>query len=122
MGLAVLYNLFGDIGTAIVALTLIIRFLLVPLFRKQIVSQRRMQMLQPELKAIQVKYKGNRAKVSEEQMKLYKDRGVNPASGCLPAVLQLFLLMPMYQVISQGLSAPNITLDAPGLRATRSSP
>jgi len=109
MALAVLYNLFGDIGTAIVALTLIIRVLLVPLFRKQIVSQRRMQMLQPELKAIQVKYKGNRAKISEEQMKLYKDRGVNPASGCLPAVLQLFLLMPMYQVISQGLSAPNIT-------------
>ena len=66
-------------------------------------------MLQPELKAIQVKYKGNRAKVSEEQMKLYKDRGVNPASGCLPAVLQLLLLMPMYQVFSQGLNAPNIT-------------
>jgi YidC/Oxa1 family membrane protein insertase len=109
MGLAVLYNLFGDIGTAIVVLTLIIRVLLVPLFRKQIVSQRRMQMLQPELKAIQVKFKGNRAKISEEQMKLYKDRGVNPASGCLPAVLQLFLLMPMYQVISQGLSAPNIS-------------
>ena len=109
MGLAVLYNLFGDIGTAIVALTLIIRVLLVPLFRKQIVSQRRMQMLQPELKAIQVKYKGNRAKISEEQMKLYKDRGVNPASGCLPAVLQLLLLMPMYQVFSQGLNAPNIT-------------
>jgi YidC/Oxa1 family membrane protein insertase len=109
MGLAVLYNLFGDIGTAIVALTLVIRVLLVPLFRKQIVSQRRMQMLQPELKAIQVKYKGNRAKISEEQMKLYKDRGVNPASGCLPAVLQLLLLMPMYQVFSQGLNAPNIT-------------
>ncbi len=109
MGLAALYNLFGDIGTAIVALTIIIRLLLVPLFRKQIVSQRRMQMLQPELKAIQVKYKGNRAKISEEQMKLYRDRGVNPASGCLPAVLQLLLLMPMYQVFSQGLNAPNIS-------------
>jgi YidC/Oxa1 family membrane protein insertase len=109
MGLAVFYNLFGDVGTAIVALTIVIRLLLVPLFRKQIVSQRRMQMLQPELRAIQVKYKGNRAKVSEEQMKLYRDRGVNPASGCLPAVLQLLLLMPMYQVFSQGLNAPNIT-------------
>ncbi len=109
MGLAVFYNLFGDVGTAIVALTILIRLLLVPLFRKQIVSQRRMQMLQPELKAIQVKYKGNRAKISEEQMKLYRDRGVNPASGCLPAVLQLLLLMPMYQVFSQGLNAPNIS-------------
>lgn len=58
MGLAALYNLFGDVGTAIVVLTIIIRLLLVPLFRKQIVSQRRMQMLQPELRAIQLKYKG----------------------------------------------------------------
>jgi YidC/Oxa1 family membrane protein insertase len=68
-----------------------------------------MQMLQPELRAIQLKYKGNRAKISEEQMKLYKDRGVNPAAGCLPALLQLVLLVPMYQVFSQGLNAPNIT-------------
>ncbi|MFN8519203.1 MAG: YidC/Oxa1 family membrane protein insertase [Chloroflexota bacterium] len=109
MGLVFFYNLFHDIGLAIIALTIVIRLLLVPLFRKQIVSQRRMQMIQPEMKAIQVKYKGNRAKISEEQMKLYKERGVNPASGCLPAVLQMFLLLPMYQVFSQGLSAPNIS-------------
>ena len=109
MGLMVLYNLTGDIGLAIIGLTLIIRLLLVPVFRAQIVSQRRMQMLQPELKAIQAKYKGNRAKISEEQMKLYKDRGVNPASGCVPALLQMVLLLPMYQVFSQGLSAPNIS-------------
>jgi YidC/Oxa1 family membrane protein insertase len=109
MGLVFFYNLFQDIGLAIVALTIAIRLLLVPLFRKQIVSQRRMQMIQPEMKAIQAKYKGNRAKISEEQMKLYKERGVNPASGCLPAVLQMLLLLPMYQVFSQGLSAPNIS-------------
>ena len=116
MGLAVLYNVFGDIGTAIVVLTLIIRFLLVPLFRKQIVSQRRMQMLQPELKAIQVKYKGNRAKVSEEQMKLYRDRGVNPASGlsaggppAVPADAHVPGLQP-------GPERPQHHLDAPGLR------
>ena len=75
----------------------------------QIVSQRRMQMLQPELRAIQTKYKGDRQKISEEQMKLYKDRGVNPASGCLPAVLQMFLLLPMYQVFMRGLRAPDIS-------------
>jgi YidC/Oxa1 family membrane protein insertase len=109
MGLALLYDVFGDIGVAIVLLTIIIRLLLVPVFRAQIVSQRRMQMLQPELRAISAKYKGNRAKISEEQMKLYKDRGVNPASGCLPGLLQLVLLLPMYQVFSQGLNAPNIT-------------
>jgi YidC/Oxa1 family membrane protein insertase len=109
MGLALAYNIFGDIGIAIVVLTLVIRILLVPVFRAQIVSQRRMQMLQPELRAIATRYKGNRAKISEEQMKLYRDRGVNPASGCLPALLQLVLLVPMYQVFTQGLSAPDIT-------------
>jgi YidC/Oxa1 family membrane protein insertase len=109
MGLALLYNLTGDIGIAIVLITIIMRLLLVPIFRAQIVSQRRMQMLQPEQKAIQAKYKGNRAKISEEQMKLYKERGINPAAGCLPAFLQLLLLVPMYQVFSQGLSAPDIS-------------
>lgn len=109
MGLVFFYNLFHDIGIAIIALTIVIRLLLVPLFRKQIVSQRRMQMIQPEMRAIQVKYKGNRAKISEEQMKLYRERGVNPASGCLPALLQMLLLLPMYQVFSQGLSAPDIS-------------
>jgi len=109
MGLAIFYNVVGDIGIAIILLTVAIRLLLVPVFRAQIVSQRRMQMLQPEIRAIQVKYKGNRSKISEEQMKLYKDRGVNPASGCLPAFLQMILLVPMYNVFSQGLNAPNIS-------------
>jgi YidC/Oxa1 family membrane protein insertase len=109
IGLAELYDLTGDIGISIILLTIIIRILLIPVFRAQIVSQRRMQMLQPELRAIQNKYKGDRQKISEEQMKLYRDRGVNPASGCLPAVLQLFLLLPMYQVFMRGLSAPDIS-------------
>jgi YidC/Oxa1 family membrane protein insertase len=109
IGLAFLYSITGDIGIAIILLTIVIRTLLIPVFRAQIVSQRRMQMLQPELRAIQSKYKGDRQKISEEQMKLYRDRGVNPASGCLPAVLQLFLLLPMYQVFMRGLNAPDIS-------------
>ena len=109
LGLAFFYSLTGDIGIAIILLTIIIRILLIPIFRAQIVSQRRMQMLQPELRAIQQKYKGDRARISAEQMQLYKERGVNPASGCLPSLLQLVLLMPMYQVFSQGLKAPDIS-------------
>ena len=109
LGLAFLYSVTGDIGIAIILLTILIRLLLVPVFRAQIVSQRRMQILQPELRAIQLKYKGNRAKISEEQMKLYRERGVNPASGCLPAIVQLILLLPMYQVFNQGLNAPDIS-------------
>ena len=109
MLMALLYNIFGDIGIAIIVLTILLRLLLVPVFRKQIVSQRRMQILQPELRAIQLRYKGNRTKISEEQMRLYRERGINPAAGCLPALLQLVLLIPMYQVISQGLAAPDIS-------------
>ncbi|MEP7378749.1 MAG: YidC/Oxa1 family membrane protein insertase [Chloroflexota bacterium] len=107
--LAVFYSVTGDIGIAIIVLTLIIKTILIPLFRAQIVSQRRMQMVQPEVRAIGVKYKGNRTKINEEQMRLYKERGVNPASGCLPSFLQLFLLLPIYSVINQGLAAPDIS-------------
>jgi YidC/Oxa1 family membrane protein insertase len=107
--LALFFSATGDIGIAIIVLTLIIKTILIPLFRAQIVSQRRMQMLQPEIRAVQIKYKGNRAKISEEQMRLYRERGVNPASGCLPSLLQLFLLLPIYSVVSQGLSAPDIS-------------
>ena len=109
LGLAFLYSVTGDIGISIILLTIVLRTLMIPVFRMQIVSQRRMQMLQPELRVIQQKYKGDRAKISQEQMQLYKDRGVNPASGCLPAVLQLVLLLPMYQVFTQGLKAPDIS-------------
>jgi YidC/Oxa1 family membrane protein insertase len=107
--LAAFYSFFGDIGIAIVLLTLAIKTLLIPISRAQIVSQRRMQMIQPEIRSIQQKYKGNRSKVSEETMRLYRERGINPASGCLPALLQLFLLIPIYSVISQGLAAPDVS-------------
>lgn len=107
--LAVFYSLPVDVGIAIILLTLLIKTLLIPLFRAQIVSQRRMQLIQPEVRAIQLKFKGNRAKVSEETMRLYKERGVSIGSGCLPAFLQLFLLIPIYSVISQGLAAPDIS-------------
>lgn len=108
IGLAAAYSLIGDIGVAIIVLTIVLRILLIPLFRTQIVSTRRMQVLQPELRAIQQRYKGDRARISQEQMRLYRERGINPAAGCLPAVLQLVLLIPMYQVIREGLQAPNI--------------
>ena len=109
LGLAAFYALTGDIGIAIIILTLIIKTVLIPISRAQIVSQRRMQMVQPEINALKTKFKGNRTKISEETMRLYKERGINPASGCLPAVLQLGLLLPIYSVISTGLAAPDIS-------------
>jgi YidC/Oxa1 family membrane protein insertase len=100
-------KLTGDIGVAIIVVTLVIRTLLVPLFRRQIVQTKRTQLLQPELKELQQRYKGDRNKLSQAQMELYKERGVNPASGCLPLLLQLPLLMVIYSVISQGLTNPD---------------
>ncbi len=102
-------QLTGDIGLAIIVMTLVVRTALIPLFRRQIVSTRRMQLVQPELKELQKRYKGDRAKFSQAQMELYKERGVNPASGCLPLFLQLPLLLIIYQVISQGLTNPDPT-------------
>src|SRR4051794_31175158 len=104
MILAEFYVLTGNVVVAIILLTLVIRTLVVPLFRRQIVSQRRMQMLQPELKEIQKRFKGDRQKVTEAQMALYKERGVSPAAGCLPAILPLIFLIPMYSVIRDGLT------------------
>ncbi len=101
--LVVLDKATGNIAIAIVLLTLAIRALLIAPFRRQIVSQRRMQLLQPELRELQRRYKGDRTKLLSAQQQFYRERGVSPTSGCLPILLQFVLLIPMYTVISQGL-------------------
>jgi YidC/Oxa1 family membrane protein insertase len=98
----------GAIGIAIVILTILVRALLIPLFRRQLVSQKRMQMLQPEMAEIRRRYKGDRTKIAVAQQELFKERGVNPASGCLPLLLQLPLLFIIYSVISSGLTNYNV--------------
>jgi YidC/Oxa1 family membrane protein insertase len=94
----------GAIAWAIVVLTLVVRAVLIPLYRKQLVSQRRMQLLQPEIKAIQKRFKGDAMKARVAQQELFKERGINPLAGCLPLLLQLPLLFIMYSVIQNGLT------------------
>ena len=94
----------GAIAWAIVVLTLIVRAVLIPLYRKQLVSQRRMQMIQPEVKEIQKRFKGDQVKARLAQQELFKERGINPLAGCLPLLLQLPLLFIMYSVIQNGLT------------------
>lgn len=101
--LVVLDRLTGNIAVAIILLTLLIKILLIPLFRRQLVSTRRMQLIGPEVKEIQRRYKGDRVKVQQATAQLYKERGVSPV-GCLPIFLQMFLLIPLYSVFSQGLT------------------
>ena len=97
-------NVPGAIAWSIVVLTLIVRAVLIPLYRKQLVSQRRMQLIQPELKEIQKRYKGDQVKSRVAQQELFKERGINPLAGCLPLLLQLPLLFIMYSVIQNGLT------------------
>jgi YidC/Oxa1 family membrane protein insertase len=116
--LVVLDKVTGNIAIAIILMTIIIRIILIPVFRRQTVSTRRTQMLQPEVKEIQRRFKGDRLKQQEAQRQLYAERGINPASGCLPALLQLLLLIPMYSVFSSGLQNfnPQAMLDVFGFR------
>jgi YidC/Oxa1 family membrane protein insertase len=106
------YNLlFNDFALAIIVFTVLIRTVLAPLFIKQIRSQKEMQRMQPLIKEVQRKHKGNRAKVSEETMALYKEHGVNPAAGCLPVVLQLPILWALYQALIRASNVVTLNAD-----------
>lgn len=93
----------GSYGWAIIIFTVIIRVILLPLNAVQINSTRKMQEIQPELKALQEKYSSKdletRNKLNEETQKLYKEAGVNPYAGCLPMVIQLPVMWALYQAI-----------------------
>ena len=103
-----IHGVVGDMGIAIIITTLIVRTALVPLMRRQMVSMRRMQAIAPEIKEIQRRFKGDRAKSQQATMALYKERGVSQA-GCLTAMLPILLILPMYQVVREGLQAADLT-------------
>jgi YidC/Oxa1 family membrane protein insertase len=118
IALVVLDKAVGNIAIAIVLLTILLRILLIPPFRRQTVSTRRMQMLAPEVKEINRRFKGNRTAAQAAIQELYRERGVNPLSGCLPLLLTFVLLIPMYSVFSQGLTSYDVQpmLDVFGVR------
>ncbi|CAB4537924.1 MAG: membrane protein insertase YidC [Actinobacteria bacterium] len=85
---------------SIMGLVVLIRIILIPLFVKQIKSQRAMTALQPHMKAIQAKYKDDRQKQSEEMMKLYKEHKANPLSSCLPILAQAPIFFALFTVLN----------------------
>jgi YidC/Oxa1 family membrane protein insertase len=95
-------------GLAIIGLTVIVRLILFPLTWKQYKSAQQMQVIQPQIKALQQKYKKDRAKLQEETMKLYQEHRVNPFASCLPLLLQLPVFIALYAAIKGlgPLSAP----------------
>jgi len=96
-----LYNIlpWGDFGIAIIAVTILIKMVFIPLSKKQIQSQKKMQDIQPELKKIQKKYKDNKEKQTKAVMAFYKENKVNPFSGCLPMIIQIIFLIAIYRII-----------------------
>src|SRR5437588_12885992 len=100
------HGYIGNYGWSIVILTIIINAIMFPLRHKSAVSMRKMQEIQPEVKAIQDRYSKLKAtdpakqKMNQETMALYKERGVNPASGCVPILLTFPLIFAFYALLS----------------------
>ncbi|RJR25577.1 membrane protein insertase YidC [Candidatus Microgenomates bacterium] len=100
--LILFYNLlFSNLGLAIIFLTLIIRLILIPLTNPQLKASKKMQELMPELEKLKKKYKDDKQKLMQAQMELYKRNNINPAAGCLPWIVQLILLITLFQVFNQ---------------------
>jgi len=94
-----LYGFTHNYGVAIILLTILIRLILYPLMQKQMVSMREMQKIQPLMKAVQEKYKNNKERLNKELMALYKEHKVNPMSGCLPLLIQMPILILLFQAL-----------------------
>ena len=89
----------GNMGLAIIALTVILKAVVFPLSYKSYVSMARMKELQPEMEAIKERVGDDRQKMQMEMMKLYKEKKVNPAAGCLPILIQIPIFFSLYKVI-----------------------
>lgn len=106
-----LYNTvsFQDIGVAVILMTLFIKIILYPLSVRSIKAQKALQELQPKMDAIKAKYKGNQEAMGREMMALYKNENINPASSCLPLLIQLPFLIGVYSVFRNGLKPESLS-------------
>src|SRR5918997_5969588 len=93
---------------SIVALTVVIRTALIPLFVKQIKSSRQMQLLQPKARELQKKYGHDREKLGQETMKLYKENNANPFASCLPILVQMPIFLALFRLIDQAAKHPEV--------------
>ena len=99
-----------DIGVAIVLLTIIIKLLLYPLSRQSIRGQKSLQQLQPKMNELKERYKNDREAQAKAMMALYKAEKVNPLSSCLPLLIQLPILLAVFQVFQSGLHNGSLDL------------
>ncbi len=94
-----LYTMLGNMGVAILVLTVLIKLALFPLANKSYVSMSKMKKLQPEMKRLQERFKDDKMRLQQEMMALYKKEKVNPASGCLPILIQIPIFFALYKVL-----------------------
>lgn len=101
----------GSLGFAVIILTVLIRFLVWPLMSSQIKMTKKMADLKPHLDELKQKHKDDKQALAQAQMALYKEHGVNPAGGCLPALLQIPVFIALYQAIINIIPAAGGNLD-----------
>lgn len=94
-----LFRMIGNFGLAIMGLTLIVRLLMFPIAQKQFASFAAMRVLQPKMKALQERYKDDKARLQQEMLNLYKEEKVNPMAGCLPILIQIPIFYALYKVL-----------------------
>ena len=113
--IAALYKLFviigvpGAFGFAIISLTVIFRLILHPFFKQQIESQQKLTALKPKMSELEKKHKDDKTRLQQAQLDLYKEHGINPASGCLFAIVQIPIFIGLYQTLSQFVNAAGST-------------
>ena len=94
-----LFRVTGNFGVAIICLTFIVRLLMFPIADKQFRSMAGMRKIQPKMKALQERYKDDKARMQQELLKLYQQEKINPAAGCLPILLQIPIFYALYKVL-----------------------
>jgi YidC/Oxa1 family membrane protein insertase len=106
--LQLLYGFLGDYGFAIIALTITIRVVLLPLTIKQNKSMYELQRIQPKIKELQEKYKKDAEKLQAETLKFYQENKVNPFGGCLPMLLQMPIFFALFRMLGTTGKTPGL--------------
>lgn len=106
----------ADLGVAVILLTLLVKFILFPISHKSSKAQVSMKAIEPEVKALQEKHKNNKEELAKKTMELYREKGVNPFSGCVSILIQFPIIIALYWVFSKGIKvSPDMIASLPQL-------
>ena len=110
-GLILFYKLLGgNMGLAIIGFSFALRFLLNPLTKPYMQSMKRMKDFEPQLAKLKERHKDDKKKLMEAQTEFYKQKGINPGAGCLPYLLQIVILIALFNVFTRVLSPNGVVI------------